>query len=324
MNRLRAYRDLEGINQTELAQILGISTPMVSAIESGRRPFGGSLEVLGYSDSRLHLPDMSEPIHRARASTAVASKKYAKELLRLAGEVFAELRAVTPRAPDGDLLRRARVEHVDEIEDVSVELRAVLGHEESGPVRNLTALVERSGICLVPVPHLQGLDGISSWVNGVPVIGLNPLVPGDRFRFSLAHECAHLLLHDTRHDMVENEANRFAGAFLFPRDDFDAAMTDKPKMTDFVNLKQNWGLSIGALVYRAHELEYIDDSRYRSLQIQMSKWRRSEPGEFQPVVGTLFSKLIDVNGGHAAVADRLGVNSTHLRSLTDWSRLRLL
>ena len=92
MNRLRAFRDIEMLNQGDLADLLDISVPMVSAIESGRRTFSGDLEQLGYSHDRLSLPDMSEPIHRARASTSVAAKKRAKELLRLAGEVFGDMR----------------------------------------------------------------------------------------------------------------------------------------------------------------------------------------------------------------------------------------
>ena len=46
MNRLRAYRDLEGLNQADLAEILQMSTAMVSAIEGGRRPFNGDLRAL--------------------------------------------------------------------------------------------------------------------------------------------------------------------------------------------------------------------------------------------------------------------------------------
>ena len=38
-------------------------------------------------------------MHRARASTLVAAKNRAKEMLRLAGEVFADLTAITPKAP---------------------------------------------------------------------------------------------------------------------------------------------------------------------------------------------------------------------------------
>ncbi|GFG71472.1 XRE family transcriptional regulator [Mycolicibacter senuensis] len=323
MNRLRAFRDIEGINQGDLADILGVSVPMISAIESGRRSFKGDLEILGYGNNRLSMPDMSEPIHRARASTTVSAKKRAKELLRLAGEVFGELLNVTAKAPSLLLQRQPPAIGSDEIEELALELRGVLGQEDSGPIRNLTALVERAGVCLVPIVNLPGLDGISAWVNDVPVIGLDPSVSGDRFRFSLAHECAHLIFHDRRHDSVESEANQFAGALLFPRDDFDAAMIDKPKLTDFVHLKGAWGMSAAAIIYRAHELDYIDDARYRALQIQMSRWRKNEPGEFQPVVGSLFPRLVEVNGGPTVVAKSLGVNGKHLRELLNWNRLRL-
>jgi Zn-dependent peptidase ImmA (M78 family) len=323
VNRLRAFRDIEGLNQGDLAEILGLSVPMVSAIESGRRSFSGDLTALGYGNDRLLLPDMSEPIHRARSSTSAAAKKKAKELLRLAGEVFGELLNVTPNAPNILLRRRAPVSSRDEIEDAASEIRAILGQEESGPIRNLTALVERAGVCLVPMPNLPGLDGLSAWVNDVPVIGLDPSVPGDRFRFSLGHECGHLMFHNRRHDTVENEANLFAGSLLIPPSDFDAAMTDKPKLTDFVELKRSWGVSAAAIVYRAHERGFIDDARYRALQIQMSKWRRNEPGGFQPATGTLFPRLVERHGGTQDVAKRVGVNPKHLGAVLNWSHLRL-
>lgn len=322
MNRLRAYRDIEGLNQADLAELLDMSPAMVSAIEGGRRPFNGDLANIGYRNDRLHLPDMSAPMHRARASTLVAAKNRAKELLRLAGEVFAELVAVTPKAPQCRLQQLDSVQGVDDVEERAAEARAMLGQEESGPIRNLTSLVERAGVCVIPIAGLQGIDGLSAWVNGVPVIGMDPGAPGDRFRFGIAHECGHLTLHSRHHDNVEREANRFAGAVLFPQDDFDAAMVDKVKLQHFIALKSSWGMSIAATIYRAHELDYIDDARYRALQIQMAKWRRSEPGEFRSSTGTLLPRLVEVNGGTAAVAEKLGINPKHLSALTNWSHLR--
>lgn len=322
MNRLRAFRDIEGLNQAALAELLEMSPAMVSAIEGGRRPFGGDLTTLGYSNDRLELPDMSTPMHRARASTLVAAKNRAKELLRLAGEVFQELVAITPNAPKPQLFKLDPVIGLDDVEDRAAEMRAVLGQEESGPIRNLTALVERAGVCIIPIAGLTGVDGLSAWVNGTPVIGIDPRAAGDRFRFGVAHECGHLSLHGRHHDNVEREANRLAGALLFPRDDFDAAMVDKIKLSDFISLKSSWGMSIAAAIYRAHELDYIDDARYRALQIQTSKWRKSEPGTFPASHGTLLSRLVEVNGGTAVVAEKLGVNIKHLAALTNWSHLR--
>jgi Zn-dependent peptidase ImmA (M78 family) len=324
MNRLRAYRDIEGINQQELGEILGLSTPMVSAVEAGRREFAGTLEPLGYADDRLTLPPMSEPLHRQRASTSAAAKKRAKELLRLAGEVFGELRKRTPKAPTLGLERHpASTLSFEELEEFAIEVRCALDHEESGPIQNLTAAVERAGVCLIPIVGLHGVDGISAWVDGVPVIGLAPNVPGDRLRFSLSHELAHLLFHLKRSELTESEANRFAGALLFPQAEFDAAMPEKPQLRDFIALKSSWGVAVSALVYRAHELDYVDDARYRALQIQMSKWRKAEPGRFEPVYGTLFGRLVEVNGGTAKVSDDLGINRRHLAELSNWTHLRV-
>jgi len=323
MNRLRSYREIEGLNQEELGKLLDLSPQMISAVEGGRRPFLGDLSPLGYSNDRLELPEMSEPLHRQRASTKVAARKRAHELLRLAGEVFAELQRVTDRAPKLAIEPLAPVSSPEELEDASTELRYMIRHEANGPIRNLTSAVERAGVCLVPIVGVAGIDGLSSWVNGVPVIGLSPSVPGDRFRFTLGHELGHLLLHKRPSPDAESEANRFSGALLFPRDEFDEQMPDRPQMKDFVNLKSSWGVAVAALVYRCHELGYIDDSRYRALQIQMSKWRKVEPAYFAPMPGELLNRLVAANGGVDGVAHNLGVNPGHLQEVCNWSHLRI-
>jgi Zn-dependent peptidase ImmA (M78 family) len=312
------------MNQEELAEIFELSAAMVSAIESGSRTFTGSLEKIGYSDDRFELPEMSEPLHRHRASTAVAAKKRAKELIRLAGELFAELRQRTPLTPMLALERNTTpVASFNELEEFALEVRCALGHEETGPVKNLTAAVERAGVCLVPIVGLKGIDGLSAWVEDIPVIGIDPSVPGDRFRFGIGHELLHLMRHTKKSDVSESEANRFAGALLFPLAEFEEAMQSRAQLQNFVTLKSTWGVSVAALVYRAHELGFIDDTRYRQLQIQMSKWHRSEPADFAPVPGALFPRLIEVNGGVPEVATALGVNKKHLAELCNWSHLRL-
>jgi Zn-dependent peptidase ImmA (M78 family)/predicted transcriptional regulator len=323
VNRLRSYRAIEGINQEELGHLLGISTPMVSAIESGRRAMSADLTQLGYSQERFPIPDMSAPLHRHRVSTTVANKKRAQEILRLAGEVFHDLRGITERAPRTTLERLSPPTSMEEVEELSLEVRYMLQHEESGPIRNLTSSIERAGVCIVPLTALPGIDGLSSWVNGVPVIGISTSIPGDRFRFTLAHELMHLLVHSRPTDLTEPEANRFAGALLMPRSEFEAVMPSRPQLRDFISLKSSWGIAVSALVYRAHELERLDDKRYRALQIQMSKWRRSEPGTFQPVFGELLPRLISVNGGAAEAASKLGLNKDHVAQLANWTHLRI-
>ena len=94
-------------------------------------------------------------------------------------------------------------------------------------------------------------------------------------------------------------------------------------LRDFFGLKNSWGISVAALVYRAHELGHIDDRRYRSLQIQMSRWRKSEPGEFAPVLGSLLPRLVDTEGGSIAVGRNLGLRWQHVKEVTNWTALRV-
>ena len=198
MNRLRSYRRIERISQVQLAKRLGISHQLVSDIERGTRSPTCDLSKIGYAPSRFEIAEMSEPLHRQRAATAVAAQHRARELLRLSGEAFIDLEpAIRPR--HRNRLERLGPAQSDEIADIASDVRVgVLEQEESSPIRNLTAAVERAGICLVPINGLTGVDGISSWVAGQAVIGLNINVPGDRFRLTLAHELGHLVLHSRK------------------------------------------------------------------------------------------------------------------------------
>ena len=104
-------------------------------------------------------------------------------------------------------------------------------------------------------------------------------------------------MHTKRTITSENEAYRFASALLIHDDDFEAAMPTRSVLRDFVHLKSTWGISVAALVYRAHQLGYLDDRSYRSIQIQMSKWRKTEPASFPLASGRLLPKLVELRGG---------------------------
>nr|DAC82025.1 TPA_exp: PelG [uncultured bacterium] len=90
----------------------------------------------------------------------------------------------------------------------------------SGPIRNLTGLLEKNGIITVDFDfQTELIDGFFEPGTDTPCVVKNSRMPPDRQRFSLAHELGHLLLHDFMHDGVEEEANAFASAFLMPAED---------------------------------------------------------------------------------------------------------
>ena len=150
-----------------------------------------------------------------------------------------------------------------------------------GPIQNLVNLIEEAGgivvLCRFGTAHL---DGISFRSEGLPpMFFMNRDVPGERFRFSLAHELGHMILHNTPGDdqKMEEEAHRFAAAFLMPAGEIRPYLTS-PKLSAFARVKAFWKVSIKALIKRAHDLKLITDNQYRWLNVQYSKaFRAGEP-----------------------------------------------
>jgi Zn-dependent peptidase ImmA (M78 family) len=77
---------------------------------------------------------------------------------------------------------------------------------------------------------------------------------------------------------IENEADRFAGAFLLPSSSFPHEVYTT-RLDAFIPLKERWRVSIQAMVYRCKDLDLIDSDQALNLykQISFRKWRKKEP-----------------------------------------------
>jgi Zn-dependent peptidase ImmA (M78 family) len=119
------------------------------------------------------------------------------------------------------------------------------------------------------------------------VVVLNPIKRDYyRQRFDVAHELGHLVMHgdaDPGGRTVENQAHRFASELLMPaaeiRDLLPSAMGGNAWRT-FAKLKEQWGVSMQALLFRARQLGQLGDVSYRNAMTTISTrgWRRDEPG----------------------------------------------
>lgn len=143
-----------------------------------------------------------------------------------------------------------------------------------GPVDNLVEIIERAGaIVILSRFGTDLLDALSFRSEGLPpLFFLNRDVAGDRFRFSLAHELAHIVLHTIPGDdrKMEAEADRFAAAFLMPAPDIRPYLSSV-KLSSLSRVKAFWKVSIKALIKRAQDLKLITDNYYRILNIQYNK-----------------------------------------------------
>ena len=300
--RVRTLRVANDMSQTTLARALGGETnSLISKIETGRlRPTSEQLDqiaaVLDCTPEYLLTPVpeviSTRPWLRAYADAPAKTVQAAMADNEIAYE-WAE-RASLRRLPDAipDLSDDAEDPAV--IEAYAREVRDTLGLDTEQPVRNAIRAAEKLGCVVLPLADELGRHlGISQYINSVPHIRVSRAranVPGDRQRFTVAHELGHLGLHagsppptsadDARR--LEAQAHRFAGAFLTPEEplleDLES-LGGRVTLATLQELKSHWGVAIKMLVVRLRQLDRISSDQATSLYKQISKrgWNTGEP-----------------------------------------------
>ncbi|HEY2738899.1 MAG TPA: XRE family transcriptional regulator [Thermoanaerobaculia bacterium] len=193
------------------------------------------------------------------------------------------------------------VETLEAVEQAALALRDAwqLGRD---PIESLTELLEDKGIRVGLVEAEQRFDACTfrAEVDGrfLPVIVARQDLPGDRQRFSLAHELGHLMLEPSGKLGAEQAANRFAASFLVPASAARFELGDHRRSLDLYELhllKHKYGLSMQGWLYRARDLGILDESRAASLfrWFRSEGWHRTEPGDpYPPEKPTRFEKLV--------------------------------
>lgn len=326
--RIVLARTLSGMTQKQTAEESGLSQAKISKLEKSVLPFaendalaiafatGMPLSFFEHTGSAI---PMSELTYRRTSKTTMRELEAVSAECRLLSETIdglaATLGIANPRVklPYETYYQGATLP-LEEIEAMADATRAALGVAPSGPVRNVTRSIERTGI---PVVRLSSMDHSGSGRSeGVCrpgdkehrwFVGYRGDVSGDRSRFTKAHELGHLVLHSRRlpgtQAAMEKEAQEFAGAFLFPS--LDAGMLNRSMpLRTYMNLKSGWGISISALIERAWTRKAIDTDRRKSLKIQMSMrgWSKQEPVAVGPEKPILYRQLLqaaypDAHGG---------------------------
>lgn len=169
-----------------------------------------------------------------------------------------------------------------------------------GPVQSVSESIENAGgvVFRCQFDTLK-VDAISQWTPGMPpVFFINEEIPGDRLRFTLAHEVGHVIMHqvltlDPR-DM-EREADRFAAEFLMPAKEIGGDF-GSVTLASLARMKSYWMVSMAALAKRAYDLDRITPRQYRALFEQMSKlgYRTKEPEPVPVEEPTLAKEILDV------------------------------
>src|SRR2546430_5985489 len=120
------------------------------------------------------------------------------------------------------------------------------------PVGNLVRLLEAHGVRVFSLAaDCAAVDAFSFVWHQVPYVLLNTGKSGERGRFDAAHELGHLVLH-SEHRLpqgpdAEQEANRFAAAFLMPRASVLAHNLNNAAIDRILAAKQIWRVAAMAL-----------------------------------------------------------------------------
>lgn len=330
--RLTLARQLRALRKNELAGRVGVSAAAVTAWEAGskhptRSNLAGLTLTLGVAPEffvgRASGSTAVVPHFRSLRSTTQVSRDQARAFARMAVDIATVIERhvelpvpASPLSAAQDLHSNAEDLHWATPEETAAAIRELWGLGQ-GPVRHMVRTVENHGV-LVVFSWEQGtsVDAYSFDTAHRPVIVLNPAKRDYyRQRFDVAHELGHLVLHsDTEPGAksVEEEANRFASELLMPEAALRGLLPtalNRAAWARLGQLKEEWGVSLQALLFRARALGNLSDVSYRNAMTRVSAngWRRAEPGLITRLESaSLLPQAVDL-------LDKSGVSAQQLR-----------
>ncbi len=301
-DRIRQARLAAGLTLGALGEKVGVSHTAIQKYEKGLlTPSSSQLLKLARACGirteyffRTHSVELLQPEFRKLSSFG----KKAQDALKLKVVELVEKRVELLGAfPESPLLAFSapeglpeRIASFDEIEAFSDQVRDAwqLG---MNPITDLIGTLEAIGLLVIVVdeenPKFSGLTAKARSDDGrvYPVVAVSKRWPGDRQRFTLAHELGHLLLADRLVDGLdeENACDRFAGAFLAPRVAVLHLLGQQRHALEWQELyvlKHEFGLSMTGWLQRAKQCGVISEAVHLSMVKWFSAkgWRKNEPG----------------------------------------------
>lgn len=292
-----------GLSQVALASMVGVSPATISKWKSGQQsPEAEALaslaQVINVTPEWFTRPlpeKCSLPLFRSNASAHANARTMLEARLEWSQDIALALSEFVD-FPDVNLPKRAftdpeQITNAD-IEEAADECRELWGLGRRA-IPDLAMAVEGAGVILVReetgVATIEGLSAWSQVLNRPLVLLSSDKQNGFRSRFDLAHELGHLILHKginrstdpVRHKIMEDQAHRFAGAFLLPAETFAAEVKSPVTLDSLLLMKQRWGVSVAAMVMRLWALKVIDDDAKGLLfKRRSARWGvKAEPGD---------------------------------------------
>ena len=239
-----------------------------------------------------------------RKKELTSAKETAEVRARILDEVeryvvVEQLLAIEPR-PVFSEAQRPVVRSQEDVEEAAVKLRGLwrLGGD---PIPKLCEFLEEKGIKVLALDLPENVSGVQADVrpakgHPLPVIVVNSNHDGERQRFTMAHELGYLYLKAAGDLSIEKACNRFAGAFLIPKEML--VREAGPHRTsigvrELFRLKLRFGASAQAIVYRCKDLGIFNQSLYVQVfkVFNANGWKLKEPAELPKEKPARFERL---------------------------------
>ena len=200
------------------------------------------------------------------------------------------------------------VRTAEEVEATAAEVRGrwQLG---SGPIVNLLGLLEDKGLKVYETRGIEDFDGLSGRFGNFPFVAVNVDHPADRVRFTASHELGHVLCEFSTNESPESMCHAFGAAFLLPKAALEKALAPsrrKVTLGELGGIKETFGISLQAIMHRAHGLGLVSDRQLRSFRetLKAKGWATEEPVAYAGKErATRFRRLLH----YAVAADILDV-----------------
>lgn len=311
--RIKQARVSRGLSMVELSELVSVSKQAISQYEMGKNApskliLNSIASVLKYPVSFFYKPvpanenASSAVFFRSKKTTRVKALNAAREKI----EIFREINDYLEKYVDFPSLDLPKITYEDDginpIDNEQIEKYAMVLREHwklgKGPIDNLINIVQKNGIMVSKMKlRLNKLDAFSVWFDNKPFIFLSSDKDTNvRIRFDIAHEIGHLLMHadyyseeDLKnkaiYEKLENEADRFAGAFLLPKDTFSKDVFST-SIDHFIQMKAKWKVSISCMIYRCDTLGILSSNQIKYLKDQMTTrvyWRKEPLDNEMPI-----------------------------------------
>lgn len=292
--RLQLARYRAGLTMRELAARADLSHAMISQYETGKGiPTPAVLARLAIATGvpapffaaarRISVGGLDGTHFRSLRSTSKAARttawSWTETVLDVADALEEYVRLPEPDVPQVPVAPDADVE---ELENAAQHVREHWSLPD-GPVGHLVRHLEAHGVLVARLPVAdQGIDAYSHRQGDRPVVILGTdKADVARSRFDTAHELGHLVCHLEADpgSTQEQQAHAFAAELLMPRAAMLEVLPLRFSLSAYARLKQTWGVSLAALLYRARQLQVLSDASYRRAVISLNQsfGRRREP-----------------------------------------------